>query len=296
MSSLAEQVAQHYWHHSIDLGGGVVTPGRKSLAVINQEADAIFGPIDLAGRSVIDIGAWNGFFSFEAKRRGAVRVLATDEIAWTQNGVRGRETFQLARAALNLDIEELQVDVMELSPQIGQFDVTLFLGVLYHLIDPIKGIEKAACVTKDLLIVETYMDALELDRPAMIFYPGTELAGDSSNWWGPNIACVAGLLRWAGFPTVFFQPHPHSLGRGIFHAFRSPELVARYVGERTPGWRALSEQGETEVAGGGKTMLERQMELVRLRAPEVHRLLHSRMGLFRQWLRQVARKLRGGRS
>lgn len=290
MSSLAEQVAQHYWHHSIDLGGGVVTPGQKSLAVINQEAGAILGPIDLAGRSVIDIGAWNGFFSFAAKQRGAARVLATDEYVWTMPAYRGRETFQLARAALGLEIDELQVDVMDLTPEIGQFDVTLFLGVLYHLVDPIKGIEKAACVTRDVLIVETYMDALEVDRPAMIFYPGTELAGDHTNWWGPNIACVAGLLRWAGFPTVYFQPHPHSLGRGIFHAFRSPELVARYVGGRRPEWRALSAQGEAEFARDGKTMLERQMELVRLRAPEVHRLLHSRTGLARHWLRQVLRK------
>ncbi len=248
MADLAKQVADHYWHHSIDLGHGVVTPGHKSTAMLADEVRRIFDPIDLAGRSVIDIGAWNGFFSFEAKRRGAARVLATDSFAWTYPGFRGRETFDLARNALNLNVEAQLVDVMELAPEIGQFDVTLFLGIFYHLADPIKGLERTASVTKDLLIVETHMDAIESPRPAMIFYPGTELGGDETNWWGPNIACLAGLLRMVGFPVVYFQQHPHELGRGIFHGFRSAELATQYVAGRTPLWRDISSGTDAETA------------------------------------------------
>lgn len=248
MATLAEEVAGYHWHHSIDLGQGVVTPGTKSTAVLADEARRIFDPVDLAGRSVIDIGAWNGFFSFEAKRRGAARVLATDSFVWTFPGIRGREAFDLARNALNLNIEAQLVDVMDLTPEIGQFDATLFLGVFYHLADPIEGLKRAASVTKDLLIVETHMDAIESPRPAMIFYPGTELGGDETNWWGPNIACMAGLLRMVGFPVIYFQQHPHELGRGVFHGFRSAELAVQYVAKRTPSWRDISTNTDAETA------------------------------------------------
>lgn len=248
MTSLQEEIADHFWLHSIDLGQGVVTPGRKSEAVLGDEASQILGPVDLTGRSVIDIGAWNGFFSFEAKRRGAARVLATDSFAWTLPGFRGRETFDIARKALNLDIEAQLVDIMDLTPDVGQFDVTLFLGVFYHLADPIKGLQRAAGVTRDLLIVETHLDAIEWSRPAMIFYPGTELDGDATNWWGPNIACMTNLLRMVGFPVVYFQVHAHELGRGIFHGFRSAELAARYIGDRKPAWRDLSSGEELNIA------------------------------------------------
>ena len=73
-ASLQSRVAELPRHHSIDLGDGVITPGGKSSAICAGEASLIFDRVDLSGRSVLDIGAWNGFFSFEAKRRGAARV------------------------------------------------------------------------------------------------------------------------------------------------------------------------------------------------------------------------------
>ena len=82
------------------------------------------------------------------------------------------------------------VDVPELSPErIGTFDIVLFLGVFYHLFDPIDGLRRAATLAKEVLVVETHTDLCELDRPAMVMYPGAELAGDATNWWGPNPAC-----------------------------------------------------------------------------------------------------------
>src|SRR6266852_143035 len=142
---LQSRVAALPWHHSIDLGGGVVTAGNKSTALCNREAALIFDRVDLKGRSVLDIGAWNGFLSFEAKRRGASRVLATDSYCWNHKDFRGRETFELARSALGLDIEALDIDVTELCQErVGTFDVVLFLGVFYHLFDPIDGLCRAA--------------------------------------------------------------------------------------------------------------------------------------------------------
>jgi tRNA (mo5U34)-methyltransferase len=214
-----------HWHHSIDLGDGFVTPGGKSLATCNSEANVIFNRVDLTSRSVIDVGAWNGFFSFEAKRRGAARVLATDSYCWTHPHFRGRETFDLARSALGIQVDAREIDVAQLSPEtVGEFDIVLFLGVFYHRYDAIEALEKVARLAKHVLIVETQLDLRHIKRPAMAFYPGSELGGDDTNWWGPNEQCMRALLLGHGFAEVEVSAHPvFRYGRAIFHAWRSTE-------------------------------------------------------------------------
>ena len=89
---------------------------------LRREADAFFGCIDLRGRTFLDIGAWNGYFSFEAKRRGAGRVLATDKFTWTHPHLKGREGFELARKHLGYSIEAEEIDVPELTVErVGTF-------------------------------------------------------------------------------------------------------------------------------------------------------------------------------
>ena len=76
---------------------------------------------------------------------------------------------------------------MDISAErLGTFDVVLFLGVLYHLRHPLLALERVFSVTKDLLILETHVDMLSTRRSALAFYPGRELEGDMSNWWGPE--------------------------------------------------------------------------------------------------------------
>ena len=230
--SIAERVKQFPWFHSIDLGNGIVTPGSKSPEIHAQEAAAFFDPIRVEGMSVVDVGAWNGFYSFEAKRRGAKRVLATDSYCWKHEQFRGRDTFDLARSALGLDIETMTVDVPELSPErIGTFDIVLFLGVFYHLFDPIDGLRRAATLAKEVLVVETHIDLCELDRPAMVMYPGAELAGDATNWWGPNPACMLALLRQFGFEKVDAAWSLKAGRRAVYHAWRS-DALRRFFGPK----------------------------------------------------------------
>jgi tRNA (mo5U34)-methyltransferase len=222
-AELLARARQYFWFHSIDLGNGVVTPGTKALEVLEAEAEAIFAPLDLRGKSVLDIGAWNGYFSFEAKRRLARRVLATDHYCWNPE-INGRATFELARTAIKLDVEDLDVDVPDLSPdRLGQFDVVLFLGVFYHLVDPIRALQALAALTREVAVLETHLDLRRLARPAMVFYPGAEVNKDPTNWWGPNRQCVEALLKLVGFERVVYQPHPLVKGaRGIFHAYKTP--------------------------------------------------------------------------
>jgi tRNA (mo5U34)-methyltransferase len=116
----------------------------------------------------------------------------------------------------------MDIDVFDLTPQaVGTFDVVLFSGVLYHMRHPFLAIERIAPLATEVLVLETHLDALNVDRPAMVFYPTTELNNDPTNWWGPNPACVEAMLSDIGFRTVTYQPHPiHAPTRGIFKAIR----------------------------------------------------------------------------
>lgn len=58
--ALRDAIAKHFWWHSIDLGNGVVTPGQKTPEAMAIESALFFDPVDLTGRSVLDVGTWNG--------------------------------------------------------------------------------------------------------------------------------------------------------------------------------------------------------------------------------------------
>lgn len=226
---LAGRVKQLYWHQSIDLGGGVVTAGAKSLKLCNGEANVVFDRVNLAERTVLDVGAWNGFFSFEAKRRGAARVLATDSYCWSHPNFRGRETFDLARTALGLQVDAMEVDVARLSKEtVGEFDIVLYLGVFYHRYDAIEALAAVAPLAKHVLIVETHLDLRDISRPAMAFYPASELAGDDTCWWAPNEHCMRALLLGHGFSEVEISATPGSrYERAVFHAWRTTDARVR---------------------------------------------------------------------
>jgi tRNA (mo5U34)-methyltransferase len=165
-----------------------------------------------------------GSTSFEAERRGASRVLATDSFAWTSYQENGKAGFELARNELGSRVEDTEIDVLDLSPdRVGRFDLVLFLGVLYHMRHPLLALEKVASVAKDQLIVETHVDMLAIDPPAMAFYPGTELNNDPTNRCGPNPAMVHALLKAAGFRRVQTFAGPFRLPtstRMTFHAWK----------------------------------------------------------------------------
>jgi tRNA (mo5U34)-methyltransferase len=168
-------------------------------------------PDSLSGKSVLDIGAWDGFYSFEAERRGAARVLATDSFSWGLGGDGTKAGFELARDALGSSVEDMTIDVLDLLPErVGKFDLVLFLGVLYHMRHPMLALERVFSVTNGLCILETHVDLLHVKRPIAAFYPGRELAEDPTNWWGPNIECVVRMLKVVGFSTVEMVSAPNS--------------------------------------------------------------------------------------
>lgn len=200
IDELQQKVESIKWFHTIDLGNSIVTNGkydtRKRVTQIGLDED-------LSGKSVLDIGAWDGFYSFEAERRGASRVLATDSFIWMGKSWGSKDGFELARKVLNSKVEDKTIDVLDLSPEkVGEFDLVLFLGVLYHMRHPWLSLEKVSSVTKKKLILETEVEMIGEKRPIIVLYPKNELAEDNTNWCAPNPAAVISMLKDVGFKKV----------------------------------------------------------------------------------------------
>lgn len=198
-AELRQRVNELEWHHQIDLGNGITTPGRDR----SDEKLAALRLPSLRGKSVLDIGAWDGYFSFAAERQGASKVLAVDSFAWGGAEWGSQDSFNLARGVLGSKVEDHYGEVLELSPErVGVHDIVLLLGVLYHMRHPLLALEHAASVTGELLVVETLGDLSFTPRPAAAFYPGSSMNNDDTNWWGPNAPALVGMLHEVGFTDV----------------------------------------------------------------------------------------------
>ena len=239
-----------FWWHSIDLGGGVVTPGRKTPSILAKEL-ANFQLPDLRGRTVLDIGAWDGFYSFHAERLGAKRVVALDHYVWSVNWgldshdpltgtptnglltpdqneqmwrpqeLPGKRGFDLAHEVLKSSVEPIVADYMTCDLQaLGQFDVVFYFGVLYHMRHPLLALERLAKLTREVAVIET--QAIEIPftkRSFCEFFETNELGNDPTNWWAPNARALVGLCRAAGFRKVDILVKPPRI-KGLFSQFR----------------------------------------------------------------------------
>jgi tRNA (mo5U34)-methyltransferase len=216
VQDIRDSVARRNWWHSIDLGHGIVTPGPDDSPT---KLRGLGLPEDMSGKTVIDIGAWDGFFSFECERRGAT-VLATDYFCWTGPGIQNKGGFNIAKAALNSQVHEKTLQVEEIpGANLGTFDIVLFLGVLYHAPDPLGYLKIVRSITKGMAIIETHVDLLDLARPALAYYPAGALAGDPTNFFGPNELAVHGMCQDAGFSRVETVRPAYAATRMVFHAY-----------------------------------------------------------------------------
>lgn len=136
---------------------------------------------------MLDIGAWDGFYSFTAERMEATRVVALDHHVWAldweakrryrqdckQRGITaqpyylvpelwrfddlpGKRGFNLVRKALGSQVEDVTGNFIEMDLEpLGKFDVVLYLGVLYHMENPLSALRRLRSVTKEIAIIET---------------------------------------------------------------------------------------------------------------------------------------------
>lgn len=232
--SVEREIAQvPFWWHSINIHGHV-THGLVPLSRLEQVWRDAQIP-SLTGKSVLDIGAWDGGFSFMAERAGAQRIVALDSYAWerktgaayklyqelTAAGVSateerlnltvdrvslpGKQGFDTARRLLGSRVESIYADFMTADiDSLGGFDVVLYLGILYHQIHPMLALQRLAQVTKELAVIET--EAIRIsgyeNRSLCEFFETTELNNDYTSWWAPNRRALEGMCRAAGFSRV----------------------------------------------------------------------------------------------
>jgi tRNA (mo5U34)-methyltransferase len=212
------------WFHDLDLGGVRTAPDHF---LWNYPANKFKHfhhviPDDLTGWSVLDIGCNAGFYSFEMKRRGASRVLGID------HDERYLEQARFAASVLGLkDLEFRRAEVWDVGALAERFDLVIFMGVLYHLRHPLLALDLIhEHVAGNLLLFQSlqggtkgmfkpepdyefFSGLTEFDRPEWprLHFIEQRYAGDPTNWWVPNEAASAGMLRAAGFDII---EHPET--------------------------------------------------------------------------------------
>jgi tRNA (mo5U34)-methyltransferase len=196
----SQELIEKGWYHSFALPDGTRVEGHNTLDILDRRYRRFPLPDNLHGRRVLDIGAWDGWFSFEAERHGA-RVTAIDCVEI--------ENFRRVHRALGSAVDYRILDFYELpASSLGTFDFVFFLGVLYHLKHPLLALEIVCALTTDTAIVESFVtDAgtwrdRQAEIPTLEFYETDELGNQLDNWFGPSVACLLAMCRAAGFARV----------------------------------------------------------------------------------------------
>ncbi len=225
------------WFHNMELGGVQTAPehflGDYPAIKWRHFQDCL--PADLTGKTVLDIGCNAGFYSLEMKRRGAARVLGVD----FDDDYLAQARF--AADVQGLDIEFRQLSVYDVASLGEQFDIVFFIGVLYHLRHPLLALDLIhEHVARDILVFQSLQRGsaaitpvaadFEFAETAIFDDPGypklhfieQSYSHDNTNWWAPNRACSAAMLRAAGF-TIESNPEEE-----VFICRRNTPPDARY--------------------------------------------------------------------
>ncbi len=210
------------WFHNMRIGGVQTAPdhflGDYPSLKWRRFAHAI--PADLTGCTVLDIGCNAGFYSLEMKRRGADRVVGID---WDDAYL---AQARFAAEANEAEIEFRQMSVYDVAALGEQFDVVLFMGVLYHLRHPLLALDLLyEHVVGDLLVFQSmlrgsaevaevapdypFAEQAVFDDPAFprMHFIERKYSGDPTNWWVPNRSAMEAMLRSAGF-VITDHPEP----------------------------------------------------------------------------------------
>jgi tRNA (mo5U34)-methyltransferase len=218
------------WFHNIRLPDGRQTAPDHPLGDFPAfKWEQIGGWLrqDMSGLTVLDIGCNAGFYSVALVRRGAQVVGIDSDPHYLRQAAWVRAQFGIDEERLSLR----QMQVYELSRLEGEFDVVLFLGVLYHLRYPLLALDMVAQKVRDVLVLQTLTmpgeEALETpedlsltqrelmsrpDWPKMAFIEH-RLEGDPTNWWAPNDACIKAMLRSSGLEPIGAPGHEIEVAR-----------------------------------------------------------------------------------
>ena len=213
-----------HWYHPIELRPGLVTPGHNGASHVLARLDL---PADCGGLRVLDLGTRDGYFAFEMERRGA-DVTAIDYLPDTTTG------FRVCAELLGSQARFIHANIYDIGPdEFGTFDIVLFLGLIYHLPDPLEALHRVRSVSRGRLCLESHVidNALMLEDgstvsmasiapgldklPLVQFFKGGVLRGDPSNYWGPTLVALEAMVTEALFKVTSSL---HLGDRGIVNA------------------------------------------------------------------------------
>jgi tRNA (mo5U34)-methyltransferase len=228
---LAERVARVDWYHTLELPGGILTPG--SFETGEQLARVPF-PRSLAGKRCLDVATADGFWAFEMERRGAEEVIAIDirheRLDWPGDAAakaragdglaRSRSGFELAHEVLGSRVHWQEHSVYELDPAVlGEFDFVFAGSVLIHLRDPVAALAAILRVLRGELLS---FDAIS--APLTFAHPRRPVAQFNGRewplWWVPNLQAYRDLFPAAGLDVLAAgSPFFVKRGRGYSGAY-----------------------------------------------------------------------------
>lgn len=200
-----EQIIKHAetinWWHSIPLTDSYTTIGRMGIGHCSKEAiTSRFGmPENLTGKSVLDIGAWDGLFSFEAEKRGAT-VIAVDPY---QGEGENSDGFKFAKKVLNSKVELCEVPLVEFDERCTdkKHDISFYFGVLYHVQNPVHELKRLRNITLEYSLIETAISQSDYgDKNVWEFNNGFD--GDNTNFWYPSLKGLESVLKFVGFSSM----------------------------------------------------------------------------------------------
>lgn len=202
------------WFHNLHLPGGDQTAPDHALGDFPTRLWRVVAPLlddDLTGATVLDVGCNAGFYSFQLASRGAEVVGIDPDPHYLRQARWAAEQMGLAD---HVRFEE--ASVYHLSAPGPKYDIVLFLGVLYHLRHPLLALDLLARRVGGLAMIQSLvmpagrktavpanLDFSDTARLAERGWPGMafiehRLAGDPTNWWVPDRACLEGMLATAG--------------------------------------------------------------------------------------------------
>lgn len=192
------------WYHVLQLPGGVVT---KSYTNYTDLWDAIRSArklIDYKGKTVLDLGTMDGMWAFEAEQLTDGVVVAGDvwpnkRFIFAQHALRSR-VFPLLNADVRVLHDRLESTMRYLKME--GFDIIQFMGVLYHLQNPIIGLQqiRRCLVPGGVMLLETACCVVgDPDVSNCRFNRNPMLYNDGSTYWLPNLHCLTEMLAMVGF-------------------------------------------------------------------------------------------------
>jgi tRNA (mo5U34)-methyltransferase len=221
---LLSKVESVRWHHSFEIVPGVTSKGTYNPNGLWKRLNL---GREIAGTRVLDLGARDGFFSFQCEALGA-NVVAMDYVAKEGTG------FAVASELRRSSVEFIHGNIYDLrASPVGTFDYVLMLGLIYHLPDPYLALEIVRSLVKPggtVLVESTCIDEVVLlnsgtvntrsmnELPMMIF-----VARNSTSFWDLNSKCLTQLLEHTGFAVTNVQTWgKRMLARA--DAIESPEI------------------------------------------------------------------------